>query len=328
MVKKGKIVVKPVLEEQTNKEVDIERTIEAETKMSYEEANKKMPKRCQAISKRVGAKRTIRMSHNVGSFFTYLYAGMFGGKVIPTDYSRNSGFHADVVDESEGKVIKTEVKSTARRNGAPKLSCFQFANALGDFYRLAREVDLCEVNYAIFRYGPTTKSLELSKESNDGLMRVSSKNISDLLVVSLNVLIPMVLAHEFREYDHGTSSGQRTELYSEPQGGLITRIHESPEAMEDLFEDAGEAGIGERDLCFEGVEREELMSPDNLYCGRYKIKPFMITRYYNDDSREWADVFAGSNGKKDGSCYKIFQELNISPMFLQDESEESEDVPF
>lgn len=327
---KKRIVFNPRVSfrQQINRNLEIERTIEQELRMPYEEAHKKYRKRCEAIGKRVSNQRTVKVSNHVGAFFAHLYAALYGGEIMPNT-SGYSDFHADVVDENDRRWIGTEVKSVAVKNGAPKLGCTQFGHALGKLYRLAISgIDYCEVNYAIFKYGKGNKGLELAKESNDGLMRVLSKQIKSLLIVPLNVLIPMMMAHDFREYDHGTSRGERSELYLEPHGGLITRIHKTRETIEDLFDDiAGE--LNEYDLCFDEVRREESESPGNLFCGRYRVSPFIITRYYNQDSMAWAELFAGKNNTK-GSWRQIFNQFNLSPEFFLSpgETEKSGDVPF
>jgi len=326
---KKRIVFDPRVsfEQQGDRNLEIERTIEKELGLPYATAHKKYKKRCEAIGKKVGSKRTVKVSNHVGAFFAHLYAAMYGGEVMPNTYGY-SDFHADVVDENDRRWIGTEVKSTAIKNGAPKLGCTQFGHALGKLYRLTRSgIDHCEVNYAIFQYGPGNKGLELSKESNDGLIRVLSKQIKTLLIVSLNPLIPMVMAHDFREYNHGSSRGQRSELYSEPHGGLITRIHHDKGTMDDLFEEADLRGISEDDLCFDELEREETESPDNLYCGRYRVSPFIITRYYNDDPMAWAEVFSGANGTE-GSWRKIFDRFNLSAEFFLKKREHQQEVQF
>ena len=325
---KERIVFNPrsSFEEQGNRNLEIERAIEKELGMPYEKAHEKYRKICERVAKRVGNQRTVKVSNHVGAFFAHLYAAIYGGEVRETNYGY-SDFHADVVDEGDMSWIGTEVKSVAVKNGAPKLGCTQFGHALGKLYRLTRSgIDHCEINYAIFKYGKGNKGLELSKETNDGLIRVLSKQVKSLLIVPLNVLIPMVMRHKFREYDHGTSTGQRSELYSEPHGGLITDIHNHRETIEDLFDDAADE-LDERELCLDEVRREETQSPDNLFCGRYRVSPFIITRYYNQDSMEWARVFAGKNGT-DGSWKQIFERFDLSEEFFLKKRELEQSTAF
>jgi hypothetical protein len=142
------------------------------------------------------------------------------------------------------------------------------------------------------------------------------------LIVPLNVLVPILLSHDTKvPSNHDTSSsGRNTEFYWEPHGGLIRRIHEHRDVVQELFEEAEDYGFTEEDFCVEGVEREEFDSRDDVFCGGYRVKPFPITRYFNENPREWLNVFS------EETCYKIFEAFDISENFLT--GGEKVDVPF
>ena len=326
---KKRVVFNPEFEEQIDRDEEIRDTIAKETGMSYEQAYKKYKNWCGRISKRVGNERTKRMSHNVGNFFAFLYAGLYGGEVRRANYGY-SGFHADVVDEGDNKVIETEVKATSRKNGSPKLACCQFANAFGEFYRLVQSgTETVGINYAIFQYGKGHNSLGLAKYDNNGLAKVLSQNVKTLLIVPLNVLIPMIMAHKFTSLNHGSSDTHRNEEhYSLPRGKLITDINNSHDAVEELFKSAKKQGFSSSDLCLEGLVREDSMSPDNLFCRQHKVLPFKITQYSNSDPDKWANAFVGKNNN--GVCHRILEYFYISPdLFIsQKQKPDDDNTPF
>ncbi len=327
---KKRIYFKPVLEKQIDRDAEIRKAIREHTGWDYEVAYKKNPGWCTRISRLVGIERTKRMADNVGSFFAYMFAEIFGGEVKRARYGY-SGFHADVVEDHDAIIIETEVKATAKRNGAPKLGLCQFANALGEFYRLTQlSIGETNIQYAIFQYGPSEQSLGLAKYDNNGLVKILSRNVRSLLVIPLNFLIPMILTHHFAPLNHGSSTSSRyEEHYSEPHARLITAINKSHDATKELFEFAKKQGFSQEDLCLENLVREETMSPDNLYCRSYRVQPFKIVHYLNRDSRKWANAFVGKNN--DGVCHRIFDYFYLSPEFFLAKPEDPKDageVPF
>ena len=288
-------------------------------RMSYQEYQKKNPVFLKYVIKEIVSTRTNHSVKNIGKFFTHLYAGIFGGEVNQVHFNALSRFYTDVSDVSDLKEVHTEVKGVSVKSGSPTLACFQFARCCGLLYKLAQSGFYnAEMNYAIFRYGKGHENAKLYRHNHQGLSKELSKGIKSLLVVPLNVLIPILLNTSFRTKNHGSSQGRDEEPYWEPHGGLINKIHESPEAVDILFEDAEKAGFSLDNLCAGDLERQEFTAPENAYLGRYKVMPFRVTKYVNRHPEKWARRFF------DETCIKTFDFFNIGYDFLKSEKEPEE----
>ena len=295
-------------------------------KKSYQRYQRGHPKVCKSIRDTLVGQHGKTAKKNTSEFFCYLYAALFGGKVNEPEFDGFSQFHPDVTDESDMRVIHTEVKGVSKRQGAPMITFTQFSNYCADFYKMANNgTEVCGVDYAFFRYGDSQTNEKLYQYSHTGLAKRLSESIHDLLIIPLNVLIPFLMSHQVREFNHGSStSGRDAELYWTPWGGDITKIHKGHERVEDLFESADESGILWDDLCADNLEREEFMSPGNVYCGRYKVRPFHVTKYHNVEPREWARAFIDVSEE-------VFAYFGISPSLLREKFEktvEDVEIPF
>ncbi len=330
MIKK-RVKIKPDFES----EIDLKQAIgnaiaegAERSRMSYQEYQQKNSAFIRYAVKEIVNSRTNRSVKNIGEFFTHLYAGIFGGIVNPFCFHVSQGFLPDVSVVSDLKEVHTEVKGVSIKRGSPKLACFQFARCCGLLYKLAQSGFFnTEMNYAIFRYGKGHENAKLYRHNHQGLSKELSKGVKNLLVVPLNVLIPILLGSEFKMSNHSSSEGRDEEPYWEPLGGLITQIHESPEAVDRLFEKASQKGFSLDDLCAGDLERQEFTAPENVYCGRYKVLPFRITRYVNRHPEKWTRRFS------DETCIKTFDSFTLGYNLLKsgketEESRELEEVLF
>jgi len=272
---------------------------------TYEEYTKDFGTFAPGLVKDINSRRVGVAKHNTSEFFIYLQAHIFGGEVMSSKERLWGGFNPDISYEDDERIVHTEVKAISKKNGAPMVTCFQFRNYCEDFIRLAvNGQSNCGVDYAFYRYGGN-KNEKLYNYDLNGLVKRLSESVNELHIVPLNVLIPLLAAHESKGFNHENSYTSRDiEYYWEPFGGNFTRISKNPETMEEFFKDFESRGISREVLCLEGLKREEFESSDNIFCRRYKVKPFRVIRYSNEDLSEWAQSFAEN-------YYKIFEAMEL-----------------
>ena len=244
-------------------------------------------------------KRTQLVKKNTSQFYSFVYAGIFGGRVTrPHKFVLDElpdgsffNFHPDVVRYDKNGTHYTEVKGISKRASQPHCSKTQVSNyAYKLLLRLNNGDKQPSVDYAFVNYG-TSANMHLVKLETKGLVKRLSKETNSILVVPLNLAFLLLLNSRSEDKNQETSNCSGHAQHWRPKHSTICLLQDEGlntiPALLNGIKNPYDRDRAEKYFALEGFHVESYMSPNNLYCREVKIQPFQITRYFSTDNRAW-----------------------------------------
>jgi len=233
-------------------------------------------------------KKGIRTAkENTGTFYCYLYAKLFGGRIIKK--KKGETFTPDIIKETETEKMYTEVKSIATETSQTMCDVKQFQNYLDYSVRDMLNTDkTITTNYAFFRYAHGPNSGKTSEMNIDELRTELCKRTKSVLITPLNLMSIILLNSHEMDVNRYPSSAQEINpnkrKYWRVPGQIIQGLHDSPfETLKELREGCGYSRDTLQDVFTVTHLDYERSFIDNAYCGKIRISPITVTRFFNRD---------------------------------------------
>jgi len=259
---------------------------------------------------------------NLGSFYTSLYAALFGGEVSPLFKGRHDvlpngelRMHTpDIIKESYAGATETEVKSISLRDNRISISREQlenYFNALLVKYCLKKE-KYPEFELGVFRYGNPHKYVNLHFYSTEQFMNILFKSTHELVIMPSNLaLFSFMCSRHSPRNRAGTKSETKCTSYHRYDSKFLSSLANAKQPIDYLlsvpFEyDAPEAfeALSTRDradilcdkLLIDKLDFKRFSSENigEVKSGESAFVPFRVTQFFMQDKyrQKWLRQFA------------------------------------
>jgi len=229
--------------------------------------------------------------YNTGTFYCHLYSKLFGGRILGANnpHIDNVQFIPDIVKETDKERTYTEVKSVSTRTSRTMCEVKQFKNylekAFEDMYHTKKTINS---DYAFFRYSDRVESKKFSELKLSELREELSERTKGVIITPLNLTIMILLNSQkvslYRTEPKLKETKRTKREYWRVPGSLIQNLGDYP--FETINRMGNESRYDENTIeklfLKSGIQYERYVI-DNAYCGRTKIQPFVVTRFFNKE---------------------------------------------
>lgn len=238
------------------------------------------------IKPKFDRKKGVRTSkENTGAFYCYLYAKLFGGRVI--EKKKGETFTPDIIKETDEEKGYTEVKSIGISTSQTMCEVKQFKNyfdcSITDMLNTNKTIIS---NYAFFRYIDKKSSGKTADMKTSELKDELCERTKSVLIAPLN-LTALILLNSNRmnvKRSAPTTKGvkQNKRDYWRVPGQIIQGLHDCPsETIKALKNGCGYSEYTMQYAFLLSHLNYERYWVDNAYCHKTKIHPLLVTRFFN-----------------------------------------------
>ena len=298
-------------------------------------------------------KRARISGDNIATFFTHLYAAIYGGKVRKDPWGKGFGGHTeysfspDIERQKKRRTIYTEVKTTSKRSSQIHSPLKQEANNLCELVMRAerKENPLSIIEYGLFKYGNWYFRRLMDLNNSELVQALAKVKEKRLVIVPFNyfLFLASIARHETRDQRSSDFSADKQE-YHITRGDVLTSLLNNKTPLTNLNKGYRDPAL--EHLLLEDVEVERGMtsqvegsyqSSPTIEPFHFTVEPFPFTRYFVPERKygklvrnlvKYRAEIAAALGIRD-----VYQELKDAKQKAKEEKraklkEELKGVPF
>ncbi|MEK6891404.1 MAG: hypothetical protein AABX03_04685, partial [Nanoarchaeota archaeon] len=247
--------------------------------------------------RKLGEQRKAITKKNIGRYFVTLYANLYGGDVSPQfkhtyEYYSNGHrkFHPDITRKTRHGKHDTEIKAASNSNNQNWIGVKQLENYAHNYLKsLESGLKESTTDYSFFRYGPYQKksNVKLSSLTNSELKKEISRDPNssrrDLLVLPANLLLFILSSSKYHKRPISrvsSNTGVNEASYWIVGPGGLSELHKGLESLDYFMRHTFLEQEARELFMLDSLNVETSITPEEVYCGRHKVKPFRVTRYF------------------------------------------------